>query len=137
MRVCSVVNPKASPQAFCPLFRLHGSRGGPAPKANQCGSTGGSNEVWHFGEEAMEIIPGVMRLRENLREYVDIHMNISSRTGMPVLRPMVLACPDDPKCAEADVEDQYMFGPDWLVAPVYTQGAKERSVYLPAGAKWE
>ena len=93
--------------------------------------------MWDFGDEAMAIIPGVMRLRENLREYVDIHMNVSSLTGMPVLRPMVLAYPDDPKCAEADVEDQYMFGPDWLVAPVYTQGAKERSVYLPAGAKWE
>ena len=32
---------------------------------------------------------------------------------------------------------RYMFGPDWLVAPVYEQGAKNRSVYLPAGSKWE
>eukprot|EP01047_Picozoa_sp_COSAG01_P001299 COSAG01_NODE_28_length_36622_cov_14.695751_28_plen_155_part_00 len=92
--------------AFCPLFRLHGSRGGAKPPANQCGGTGGTNEVWHFGEEAMKIIPGVMRLRETLREYVDIHMNISSATGMPLLRPMVLQFPNDPKCADVEVEDQ-------------------------------
>ena len=92
--------------AFCPLFRLHGDRGGPKPAANQCGGTDGTNEVWNFGDEAMEIIPGVMRLRETLREYVDIHMNISSATGMPLLRPMLLQFPHDPKCAAVDVEDQ-------------------------------
>ena len=92
--------------AFCPLFRLHGDRGGAKPPANQCGGTDGTNEIWNFGEEAMEIIPGVMRLRETLREYVDIHMNVSSATGMPLLRPMVLQFPDDTKCAGMDVEDQ-------------------------------
>ena len=34
------------------------------------------------------------------------------------------------------VEDQFMFGPDILVAPVTSEGARARSVYLPAGAKW-
>jgi alpha-D-xyloside xylohydrolase len=29
-----------------------------------------------------------------------------------------------------------MFGPDVLVAPVITYGAREREVYLPAGASW-
>ena len=91
---------------FCPLFRLHGDRGGAKPPANQCGGTDGTNEIWNFGEQAMGIIPGVMRLRETLREYVDIHMNISSVTGMPLLRPMVLQFPEDPKCAAVDVEDQ-------------------------------
>lgn len=35
----------------------------------------------------------------------------------------------DPRTYEA--EDQYMFGPDYLVAPVYTYQATSRSVYLP------
>jgi hypothetical protein len=34
------------------------------------------------------------------------------------------------------VEDQYMFGPDLLVAPVLTEGARSRRVYLPAGTAW-
>lgn len=126
--------------AFCPLFRLHGDREGPKPAANECGATDGSNEIWNFGEEAMKIIPGVMRLRENLRNYVDSYMNFSATTGMSIVRPMVLQFPADAKCAGVDVEDQYMFGDDWLVAPIYEQGATSRSVYLPvlpAGQVWE
>ena len=35
-----------------------------------------------------------------------------------------------------ETEDEYMFGPDILVAPVMEEGMTERSVYLPAGATW-
>ena len=35
-----------------------------------------------------------------------------------------------------EVEDQFLFGSDVLVAPVYTDGARERRVYLPEGATW-
>ena len=36
----------------------------------------------------------------------------------------------------ATVDDEFLFGPDLLVAPVLHQGATERKVYLPAGANW-
>jgi alpha-glucosidase (family GH31 glycosyl hydrolase) len=42
--------------------------------------------------------------------------------------------PDDPKVA--DLRDEYMFGPAFLVAPITEQGATSREVYLPAGADW-
>jgi alpha-D-xyloside xylohydrolase len=42
--------------------------------------------------------------------------------------------PDDPRVA--DLRDEYMFGPAFLVAPVTEQGATSRTVYLPAGADW-
>ena len=42
--------------------------------------------------------------------------------------------PDDPNVA--DIGDEYMFGPAFLVAPVTEQGAIRRKVYLPAGTDW-
>ena len=54
--------------------------------------------------------------------------------GTPLLRGMYYEFPDDPNC---DVlQDQYMFGGKYLVAPVMEPGARERSVYFPAGATW-
>ncbi len=42
--------------------------------------------------------------------------------------------PNDPNAA--DLPDEYMFGPAFLVAPVTEQGATSRTVYLPAGTDW-
>ena len=47
------------------------------------------------------------------------------------MRPLFFDFPDDPTCYA--VEDQFMFGPDILVAPVLEQGATSRLVYLPEG----
>jgi alpha-D-xyloside xylohydrolase len=47
------------------------------------------------------------------------------------MRPMFYDYPADPRCWSVD--DQYMFGPDLLVAPVTEAGVSERSVYLPEG----
>src|SRR4029453_16273621 len=55
----------------------------------------------------------------------------ASRTGMPVMRPMFFEQPDDP--AIANLADQYLYGPELVVAPVVTAGATARSVYLPGG----
>lgn len=117
--------------AFCPLFRLHGNREG-GPPADSCGNTGGDNEVWNLAKDSAHYdgIATVMRLRENLRSYVQDINAEAAATGMPMLRPLVLVFPSDPVCATAAVEDQFMFGPDWLVAPVLGQ-VTERSVYLP------
>jgi alpha-glucosidase (family GH31 glycosyl hydrolase) len=50
------------------------------------------------------------------------------------MRALPLDFPNDPKVA--DLRDEYMFGPAFLVAPVTEQGATSREVYLPAGADW-
>jgi alpha-D-xyloside xylohydrolase len=58
-------------------------------------------------------------------------MRIAHETGLPPMRPLFLDFPADPVSWE--VEDQFLFGGDVLVAPVVTEGARERRVYLPAG----
>lgn len=42
--------------------------------------------------------------------------------------------PKDPKAA--NIPDEYMYGPAFLVAPVTEQGATHRTVYLPTGGDW-
>ena len=133
---------------FCPVFRLHGFRipndvaaqkGGPTTSyGNESTAvvtdTGGDNEVWSWGEEIYAILCTYLALRERLRPYVMGLMQAYSETGAPPMRPLLFEFPDDP--AAAQVDDCHMFGPDLLVAPVQHYQARERAVYLPAGASW-
>ena len=50
------------------------------------------------------------------------------------MRALFMDFPQDAKVA--DIGDEYMFGPAFLVAPVTEQGATSRMVYLPAGTDW-
>jgi len=50
------------------------------------------------------------------------------------MRALFMDFPADPKAA--DIPDEYMYGPAFLVAPVVDQGATHRTVYLPAGCDW-
>jgi alpha-D-xyloside xylohydrolase len=118
--------------AFCPLFRLHGNR---EPRtATGWDMTGGPNEVWAFGDEAYAIIKDVMLMRERLRPYLHEQLDRAAREGLPAMRPLFVDFPDDERAWT--VEDQLMFGPDLLVAPVTEAGARSRPVYLPKGARW-
>ena len=75
-----------------------------------------------------------LRLRERLRPYVGTLMAEASRTGLPPMRPVFVDFPDDQRAWDCD--DQYMFGPDLLVCPVTSHGARSRPVWLPAGTRW-
>jgi alpha-D-xyloside xylohydrolase len=118
--------------AFCPLFRLHGVREpGPLVGSSQ---TGAANEVWSFGDEAYGLIREQLALRERIRPYVMAQMAAAHSTGIPPMRALFLEFPDEAPAWE--IGDQFMLGPDLLVAPVTTLGARTRSVYLPEGAAW-
>jgi alpha-D-xyloside xylohydrolase len=119
--------------AFCPLFRSHGYRL-PNPELSP-DMTGGPNEIWSFGEEAYAVLRDYISVRERLRPYLHAQARQVSKTGLPVMRPLLLEFSGDERAWEVD--DEFMFGPDLLVAPVLEQGARERCVYLPAGAQWE
>jgi len=88
-------------------------------------------EPWHFGKEATDIFRKYVKLRYRLLPYIYSCAKISTLTGLPVMRPLVLEYQDDPRVSNLDSE--YLFGESFLVAPVFSE--EEREVYLPAG-KW-
>ena len=106
--------------AFLPIFRAHGSRV--------------ANEVWSYGKQAEPILEKYLRLRYQLMPYIYSLGYKTWQTGAPFMRALPLDFPNDPKVA--DLRDEYMFGPAFLVAPVTEQGATSRQVYLPAGTDW-
>ena len=75
-----------------------------------------------------------LRLREKLRPYVRSLFKEASAKGSPIMRALFYEFPYDKRCWE--VEDEYMFGSKYLVAPVMHKGAIDRRAYLPAGARW-
>lgn len=124
---------------FCPVMRLHGDR---EPRQPQFGTTGGAaccsgaaNEVWSYGEEVYEICCKYMQLREKLRPYTRRIMQEAHEKGTPVMRPLFYMYPGDELCWE--VENEYFYGPDLLVAPVLYAKQRKRRVYLPGGEEWE
>ncbi len=119
--------------AFCPLFRLHGYRNPDRNSAAMIG-TGNANEAWSFGEEAYDIIKELLFLRERLRPYINEQMRIAHEKGIPPMRPLFFDFPADEESYAID--DEFLFGPDLLVAPVLHEGARSRSVYLPGGTIW-
>jgi len=130
--------------AFCPVFRVHGFRKDNNPQfalMHPAGSTsedvysGGPNEVWSYGDEAYVILSDYLFLRERLRPYIRGLMQAAHDKGTPVMRPLFYDFPRDPTAWE--IADQFMFGPDLLVAPVMHAGLRERPVYLPLGACWK
>ena len=98
-------------------------------------SSGQDNEVWSFGEDNYEILTRFLFIREKLRAYIRDCMKQASLTGAPVMRPCFFDFPNDTRCYE--VEDQYMFGPDLLVAPVMEAAQTTRKLYLPEGSVWQ
>ena len=117
---------------FCPLFRLHGFRDPRTAFGPRM--SGGPNEAWSYGEEALESIEQALRLRERIRPYLMKQMRVAHEQGVPPMRPLFVDHPDDRLTWE--IEDQFLLGPDLLVAPILHAGVTARTVYLPEGHSW-
>ena len=106
--------------AFQPVMRAHGERN--------------HNEVWSYGRQAEPILAKYLKLRYQLLPYTYSIAYRSYQTGAPYMRALFMDFPKDPEAA--NIPDEYMYGPAFLVAPVTEQGATHRTVYLPAGCDW-
>jgi alpha-glucosidase len=87
--------------------------------------------VWAFGEVVQEHARAAVRLRYRLMPYLYGCFLTASETGAPVQRPLVFDAQYDGTVR--DLDDEYLLGPDLLVAPVVEPGTTARQVYLPAG----
>ncbi len=127
---------------FSPVMRLHGFRepidfsvSDAAKIFNEPFGSGADNEIYSYGEDVYRILKGLIDTREALRPYVTEQMKQAHEKGTPVIRPLFYDNPDDAK--SWDINDEFMFGPDILVAPVLYEGMTSREVYLPAGRTWK
>jgi alpha-glucosidase len=91
--------------------------------------------AWTWGETIEDLVRAAIELRYRLLPYVYAAFLAASETGAPVQRPLVFDHQDDP--AVRDIDDEYLFGPDLLVAPVFEAGTTARQVYLPAGGWYD
>jgi alpha-D-xyloside xylohydrolase len=87
---------------------------------------------WVFGDRVVENYRKYGKLRYRLLPYIYSHAYSATKTGLPMIRAMVLEFQNDP--STHNLQDQYMFGDAFLVAPVCNP-VNKRGVYLPEG-KW-
>jgi len=74
------------------------------------------------------------RLRYRLLPYIYSLAGMVSHRGGTILRPLAMDFRADK--ASREIDDEFMFGPAFLVNPVTSYGARSRLVYLPPAAGW-
>ncbi len=87
-------------------------------------------EPWEYDAALNEDFQRALGLRYSLMPYIYAQAKDSSARGFPMIRPLFFEYPDDP--GAWNIDDEYMFGSDLLVAPMF-ESAAQRKVYLPPG----
>jgi alpha-glucosidase (family GH31 glycosyl hydrolase) len=129
--------------AFCTLFRGHGRAWKlRLPWGWDMGTTGPPE----MGPRSKDVLPPenelhntqvepicrkYLNLRYQLLPYLYSAVRECTKTGIPVMRSLWLHDPTDPAAVARD--DEYLWGRDILVAPVFERGASSRRLYLPGG----
>ncbi|MAL16455.1 MAG: alpha-xylosidase [Balneola sp.] len=87
-------------------------------------------EPWEYSDEFLEGFRKADNMRYKLMPYLYSQAKHSSERGLPMLRALFVEYPDDP--GSWLIDDQYLFGSDMLVAPLF-ENVEQRDVYLPPG----
>lgn len=105
---------------FCPVFRVHGYQS--------------NAELWNYGPQVENILTEYDQLRYRLLPYIYSTAWGVTKKGESLMRSLPLEFSSDPGARA--ISDQFLFGPALLISPVTTEGAKQRTLYLPAGTSW-
>ncbi|HEX2585088.1 MAG TPA: TIM-barrel domain-containing protein [Steroidobacteraceae bacterium] len=109
--------------AFVPLFRSHGEEP--------------YREIFNLAPKDSEVYNSLLRYDELRYRLLPYTYTLAADTYLrdgSMMRGLVMDFPKDIKVR--NINDEYLFGPSLLVAPVYKFHARTRNVYLPAGANW-
>ncbi|PAM91708.1 alpha-xylosidase [Flavobacterium sp. IR1] len=109
--------------AFAPLYRAHGQ----FP----------FREPWNIAPESHPAYKSILyytNLRYRLMPYIYTMAGMTYFDDYTIMRPLFMDFPKDQKVQ--NTSDQFMFGPAFMVSPVYKYGARNRSVYFPEGTNW-
>jgi alpha-D-xyloside xylohydrolase len=87
-------------------------------------------EPWGYDDAMVEEFRRALGLKYTLMPYIYAQAKDASAKGHPMLRTLFFEYPNDP--TSWLVEDEYMFGSNLLVAPMFEESA-DRKVYLPPG----
>ena len=88
-------------------------------------------EPWEYDSAFVDDFRRAVELKYTLMPYIYAQSQVASAHGWPMLRTLFFEYPDDP--TSWMVEDEYLFGPSLLVAPLFEETASRR-VYLPPGS---
>lgn len=102
---------------FTPILRPHGS--------------GFPSEPVYWSENSQDIVRRYIKLRYAMLPYNYTLAYQNSTTGEPLMAPLFYYYPEDEKARK--VEDQFMWGSQFLIAPVIQKGQTNRNIYLPKG----
>ena len=104
---------------FTPLLRMHSTN---QPDANH---------QWDSDPETQAHLSSMGNVFAALSDYRLSLMAQAETEGAPLVRGLMFEVPEDERAWT--IEDQFMLGPDVLLAPVVESGQAERSLYLPEG----
>ena len=96
--------------------------------------TGAPNEIWSYGIEVEQILTKYIKIREALKPYISTLMDKAHRFGDPIMRTLFYEYPSDNNTWA--VEDTYLFGDTFLIAPIVNYKETVREVYLPINENW-
>ncbi len=97
----------------------------------QLGGGGDTHAPWAYDDETVSLYTNLATLHAQLEPYLSSLLRDAETKGLPTIRPLPLAYPGD---VSTHTDDEYMLGPDLLVATVITEGATSTEVHFPKGA---
>jgi alpha-glucosidase len=112
--------------SFMPIFRAHNC---------ECGDPTNTREPWAFGEKAEGIVKQSIEERYKLLPYIYSATKQTTDGNVSLMRPLVIDYSTDANVY--GIEDQWMFGPNMLVAPISLEGISKRNIYLPEGTWYD